>query len=960
VFQVIRYFSAAIGCGVLFLVPTFGHAQAAPWQNDWIVQKAPSLQYSGAYAATAQAPLVYSPDGEIVMRAASQNLNDQIVRFDMTGGVRWRVSIGGSGGTLEPEVGAMLANSDGSAYATAQYGEFLVRIDATGSITWSVPLTTRFLAATPQVLLAEGCDTVTSIDPASGQLLWQRVIGVVGGCAGTGLVIDPTGNSYASLSIPSGSVYEVHLRKFDASGKLLWDAQRMLGSAQRVVGTSGGLVYVADGTDVHALRTSDGSTQWDAAGAAALGIAGFPAELIVSTASGVQRLDAAAGSARWTQPAAAGGGLVASCSGTNKVVLGRSRLDLATGTIDWTAPLPDSDGTGGLTYFSALCAADGITTFAAIALGDTSGAAPRLQRVDANGALLDQVPVQAGAQGVIGNSGVADAHTVVSSTTEYPRGTVNLRLRAVATDDGATRWEKLVGPSTFGTVGGLAYAGLATRDGAAAVTLASEYVMSDSHGQDGVWVALIDAPSGAVRWSTKLYRANDPLKFQAATVAYDPLLDAQGNVIVSYATSIYDSTPPGSRHSQLSVVKLNALDGSVLWQHDEYFPIVVQFQFFPPAIFLSGSDVLVGGPFTAPNDSKSLLKLSGADGSVKWTSDVFLANSENGTIGTVDTVDDGNLVVFGLGAWAKLDAQSGAVLWTNANTSSCTGICVNGGGEVALPGGDILAAGQNASRAQFVLFPAHPNATSSTWRFDEADTHIRQSYAYGLFDDAAGNHWSRLQRNYRYYGQRTAYLVRFDPASGSLLSQQALYTTDRDPLLPWLSPMLLAAPENNHLLASTYNNVAPAPETSGVALIDTAIRANGNLSVTLSTGRSVASPGQRVGFLLTVTYSGDAPATGVRLIADFPWTGHASELVCVAPLAANCVIDGSAGTLVASFDMQPGATINVVGSMRADVEGRRLPVSALVVGPTALSELDISDNSAWLTVEPAIFINGFE
>lgn len=58
--------------------------------------------------------------------------------------------------------------------------------------------------------------------------------------------------------------------------------------------------------------------------------------------------------------------------------------------------------------------------------------------------------------------------------------------------------------------------------------------------------------------------------------------------------------------------------------------------------------------------------------------------------------------------------------------------------------------------------------------------------------------------------------------------------------------------------------------------------------------------------------------------------------------------------------MQPGGRIDLTGSIVAAGGGSTVHLSALVVGPTALNELNPANNSAWTTVETSIFRDGFE
>ena len=578
--------------------------------------------------------------------------------------------------------------------------------------------------------------------------------------------------------------------------------------------------------------------------------------------------------------------------------------------------------------------------------------------------MLATVPIAAGSRSVeTDNTLLADAATLVDIAMDSgTTGQASVHLRTVDRDNGSTLWQADLAPPGFAAPLYWPIEGLAAAGGTLAVTLGTGEA-DQTYPNQGIWVYALEPATGAVRWSKYLYLIGDPNNYQLGTLATDPLVDAQGNVIVSYKTVMdeYHSFPSPSEHVQSSVVKLSAADGSIVWQHDEVFPSFLGpgYQIYnAPPIYLLGTDVLVTGDFATPNDSDTVIKLSGADGSVLWRSTVF-SDAQVVYVGDIRISDDGNPIVYGSG-WAKLNAQTGATLWTNTSTLTCHNQCVNGGGSVMLPNGDMLSGGENYSRPEFVLLPGHANATPTSWVFDLQDTHLRQGWIYTVNRDSSGGIWARLQRNYRYYNQRIIYLVHFDPASGTLLTQQALYSNDNDPLLTWVSPLPLAAPEDDRLLATVYSNAPPAPTTSGTALIDTTIRANGDLSLAFSADRNWAKPGDAVAFHLTVDYSGDAPISGARLIADFPWLGKASRVVCSTHSASNCVLDQRAGTLLASFDMQPGGRIDVTGSIVAVGGGSTAPLSGLVVGPTALNELNPTNNSSWVTVESSIFRDGFE
>jgi outer membrane protein assembly factor BamB len=949
---------AARAIGAAVLVTGAAGAQVAPWQNDWTVQKAPSLQllqYSAYYESALQAlqaPLVMSPDGEVLIRAPNY-YDDQLLRFTSSGALRWSVNIGSVGGPDEPTYSAMIANADGGAFAATQYGSAVVRIDALGDVLWSTAIDVRSLAFSGQQLIVQSCGKVSALDPGSGQLRWQYAVRP-SQCDHGNVVVDSTGNVYAALAFTDAGSNGPRVLKFSAAGDLLWQ-QVVAGSSALVVGTPDATVYVqtfdgySSGT-LSAVRADDGKIRWNVQGVQAIADVGTPGEVLVSGALGVSRLDAADGSARWTQSLPNTINQIIACSHGAKATVGASQLDLETGAIDWTTALASQDAFGNdLHWFATLCPSDGSTTFAALTF---SGAPPTLQRVDAAGAPLASQSVPVTTQGVAGWTSKPAAQSIVAIAMEEGTTGPGLRLRALDAASGSTQWELVRFPEPF-VQGWLTNYGLATRSDAAVVA------MTGSYGSDhyAVWLGDFDIADGSQRWQTLLDDVGSG--GQEMIAASQPLLDPLGNIVLVYEALIIIGTP-GTAHFQTTIVKLSGVDGAVLWRHDDKFAEFTwnpagDFYLASPAISLLGGDVLVGGPFAYPNTAQTLLKLSGTDGMPQWFSNVL-----GDSYASIFPTDDGNVILTNRNAWAKLDAKTGAALWSNVNDFTCVAQCVAGGGVQTLPGGDLVFVGQNASRAQIEVLPGHAGASPQRWLLDQDDTNLRQSFAYGLERDSSGALWTRIQRSYLLYGQRIAYLARLDAGNGTLLSQQAIYANNRDPLLPFVSPSVLSAPENNRMLAETYRNQPPVPEMTGVGLIDTTITANGNLSVQFTTSRAKASPGQHVGFHLTANYSGDAPISGARLIADFPWTGHAQGVICGTTGASNCVLDPRSDTLVATFDIQSGGRIDITGWIRDTDVPEPAQLSAIVVGPIGLNELATADNAVRATVNQSLFFDGFE
>jgi hypothetical protein len=939
-----RCSKAAFALAAVLCLGTAG-AQVAPWQNDWTVLDTPSLRSSAFYASTPQAPVVTSPDGEMLMRTATLYRDDQLTRFTTSGAVRWTVNIGSIGGTDDPAAGPMIANADGSAFAATQYGAAVVRIDATGTIVWSTAVGVESLILSGQQLVVQDCHAVTALDPVTGHLKWQYGLPGASFCGVHNGAADNLGNIYAVLN--SGVL------KLSATGQLLW--QRPITGATVVVGTPDSTVYVQTVSGsfptLVAVNATDGTLRWNNSGGAAIAVVGSPGEPLTGGYSVVSRLSASDGSVRWSQSLPNPLDQTTACSHGAKTTVGASQLNVDTGAIDWTAGLVTQDAFGNaLWYFNTQCNADGSTTFVA---STSSGAPPRLTRVDSAGVPLVIPVIPPAEQGVSDDVVVPAANSVVAIAEDDNALGPALRLRAVERNGGVLRWETHRAPQPFVSIAQPGY-GLAANDDIAVATMrANLSSASQSH-----WVGAFEMNNGALRWESVL-SDTDPNGERAVIAEAPPLLDPAGDVILAYTVEILNDTLH-TQHEQVTVLKLSRIDGSHAWRHDEVFPdypLGLDTWINSPIVTLLGSDVLLTSPFAAPNEGKTLLKLSGADGSALWYSDVF--SDVYGVYGAYPT-DDGNVVVLGSNRWGKLDAQTGVALWGNVNNSTCVSLCGSGGGVQVLSDGDLLFVGQNASRAEITVLPGYAGAAPQRWLLDQDDTNLRQSYFWGLQRDAAGGIWTRIQRNYLLYDQRIGYLAKLDPATGSVLSQQAMYGRDGDALLPWISPLLLAAPENNRLLAETFHNQPPAPYTTGVALLDTTITANGNLSVQFTTSRAKASPGQQVGFHLMVNYSGDAPVSGARLIADFPWTGHAQGVICGTTGASNCVLDPRSDTIVATFDIQPGGRVDITGWIHDTDVADPAQLSAIVVGPIGLNELVTADNAARATVDQSLFFDGFE
>jgi len=968
---------AALICALLGL-PGLAAAQTQPWSSDWTRVEASALLFSyiGWGLAAPQGPIVGTPDGELILRTPSPGkFDDQIVRLDAQGAVRWCVNLGGLGSIEDDaELVPMLASTDGGAYVAVQGGLAVARIDGSGHVLWSSAAYPFALALDGSALIVQGPTHVEAFDTATGRLLWQRIVPAlpgVGGSAG-GLAVDETGAIYAAFSLSgygSGAPDQSLVVAYDAAGRLVWQYTVPSADASKLVGAANGLVYVTGDpqsssfSGTLALHAESGLPAWSVAAARPLGLAGAPREVIAQSATGVQRLAAQNGAPRWnatgnqsSSPFVAYDGGVSG----NKAIVGITQFDVDSGALDWTASLPNSDADGNtLTLIAAVHLANGDVLFGLTPQPDIGGP-PLLQSVDGStGAPNGASAPPATAQAVWGYTTVsADGHTVVDVATQLTGSGFEFGLRALDASDGNVRWEKRVVPQPIERLDENGVGQVIAGD-AAVVTFNANQTYP-AGGVGGIWLGAFDLATGNQRWTALLERI-DETAYQSRTGSSGPLSDADGNVIVAYGAyyGLQQPSPPYYCTFEFasSVVKLSAADGSVLWRHDETFPCSGLGYAFPPALSVIGNDVYVAGPFAAPHDQDSWLKLSGTDGSVLWASNVFYHPVSNGSYGEVYAAGDGKVIALGGGGWAELDAQTGATVWSNVDNFTCVDNCSTSGGEALAPNGDVYLAGENNSRPAILLLPAQQGADVQQFQFDVADSHAQNAYADTLNRAADGTLWTRIVRGYP-YSQRAVYLAQFDPITHTLLRQQPLYLSGREVLLDYDEMIPQTAPVGERALMETHRHSAPQPDTLGAALVDTTVTANGNLSLQFSADH-VATPGRSVAFILHVAYRGDAAISGVRLLADFPWLGHA-QYACDTHSASNCVLDGRTGSVVATFDIEPGGSVDVSGLFLASAASDPATLSAVVAGPIGLNELDPTDNAALALVNQSIFNDGFE
>ncbi|MGA8276856.1 MAG: PQQ-binding-like beta-propeller repeat protein [Rhodanobacteraceae bacterium] len=929
-------------CGALCLIATATcgvQAQSIVWRNDWTISAPPTLSGS-------EAVVRFGANGDLLM-ATTAGTDNQIQRLDHAGLELWTVNLADQG----DDVTALLPAADGGAYIGTEYFDEVVRIDSNGAIGWSSRVSARALAPYgSNYVAAMGCNRITLLsDSGLGAPDWQfRVSGQTYPCPLQGVAAGDDGSVYVTYLLdannPAGGL---RLIRLSGVGRLIWQTT-ITGDEATPLGVDGSTVYVSTASGLSTFATADGSPIWQAAAERAFLVPGDPALPVVITANSVEGLDPATGATVWTQPIDATD--VAAVVGDAflvDTVQGLIKLDAASGDIAWTTTLPTVDAEGHpIPQYLAL---GGLAAgqFLAIANPHASGQpiAPFVQSVDfASGQLGDDIAVPGTPQGLSSTRVAADGRVFAIGLANGARNP-EVRLRSLDAADGSLLWsvaEPFVSPQWV-----TAYPGniniVASAD-AVATSVAPSLLNGSGINVSTASVSEHDASTGTLRWQNEL-RPTDEAWFD--TDVSDPVIDAASNAFAAVGTGIL-CEPINDCRAQ-SLYKLAAADGSILWRHDlfrDHYPVPLQ----TPDFALIGNDVLLAG-------ADSLLRLSGADGMVEWTSDASAPQN----ISLIRIVDDGNIVVVGSDQWAKLDATNGTTLWSGdlPSLNCTTGSCYPNYQTLALPGGDLIEVGAVDDAPIVILLHGDGSGDSEVWRPDSSPL-LSSTLIDAASDPDGGIRVSHNER-LRTSGLGVRFLSRFDPATGELIDEQALGPFYDDPLAELLSPFWLAPPASDRLLATTYVEQAPQPTTEGAALLDTSSDTHGNLTVTTSLDPGPISPGDIAHFEVIVHYEGDISLSGVHLIVRTPWVVTSPNLFCFGFGATNCTGDLYSGDIRATFDIDPGGDLHLQGDVPVlDTDDPAPTIDAIAYGPTGLVEQNTLDNFASTPVAQSLFHDGFD
>lgn len=926
------------------------------WQQDWIHAAPPTVGPGYSWPDPVFPTTIrFATNGDLLFASITQFGEDHdVVRMSADGVPRWKAKMLVYDLAQSP---VLWPSGDGGDFLAHKDGGRVIKLDANGLLQWSRSVPAEAFADLPgNRMVAVSCTQLSAMEVASGNVVWQvRLPGKVNRCSITGTASDAAGNLLLSMELDSAyAIAGSRLFKFSPQGELLWEFQQETGYP-RLIGLDAARTFLDTDSGVSAVDLKSGQLLWqnvNLEGSAVL-VAGNSTVPIVIADDAIHGIDANDGHVLWSQPlsyvdvfAAVGNALLVNTAS------GLVKLDAASGSIQWTSPLPGTDASGHpvLEWLALGGLAQGQFTAVARVAGTVSQPAPLLLRVDfSTGALGNQPAMPVVDQASSGDVILADGE-MISMTVEQDPIAMRYRLSKVVADTGAPIWSHIEWPTMTGLVGSRFAASFKLTANSQRI---AALIREGSDVEGNILVGSWDRTNGVPLWRTQI---NPESEVWSHTIVSDPVLDAHSNAWISLATQVECSFPDICYRNML--YKLDGNDGSILWQRGELEVTYLEPPYLSVPIFeLIEDDVLLERYY-------DLFRLNGTDGSVVWTADTH----EFGGAYHFRMDSDSDIVVIGSSRWGKLEESDGSLLWSAtapARTCSPSHSCRNVS-TLDLPNGDLLQTGSTfspGSTGEPMVALLHPQDASFEIWFPDVVTSLRPTIQY-VAVDSENRIWMQIREQLIGSSQRLRYLTRFDPATGSWVGRQHIYHYSAG---NWLSPYQgvtewFSAPQNGRLPVQFYQRLMPHAAHYGVGVIDTQVTTEGNLAVTASVDPGPVVPGEEVSFEVSIEYSGTLALHDVALDIALPWSSGVQTLQCsiVVP-NPNCGMVIDDGDLHGVFSLRPGDVVVVTGTVKAlDSNDESQQLDAVVHGPTSLLEQDSSDNTASLTVVHSLFLGDFE
>lgn len=958
---------------IALAIAASGVQAATLWQNDWLVASPPTLQSapSGERAGKPSTAIAFGADHERVIAAPSPHAPEyHIVRMRADGSARWSAGIHDYND--DAQVFAIRALDDGGALVALgypgveTYSDAIVRYAANGGLVWSRILPTGWLArVSPTRTASAGCSRLTVFDDADGNVAWQRELGSGTSCSTGGLAADAQGNLYASIERQANfSVTGYRIVAFDPEGARKWQVESDDAHGGDVVGVDSARLHVRGGSELRALRLTDGSLAWStpiAAQARIVFSGDGTHEAIVIGGGTVQRLASDTGVPRWSIPLAGGvttadviedALLVAMSDGS------RIRVDTANGGVVWNVAAIGAP----VRWFAFGDLQGDSVQGLAQAEPEGPGAMPAvIHAIDfASGQIAGSTALPAIPQGFNVADTLAMDGDVLSSGVSQHAGYPHFRLRRVDAASGATAWELDEPIDDFDPAYSFALpvAQVVTKGDRIVASMAISDGF-DCHVAGWARVASYRLADGERDWVATL-RDFDQLCSRVSA----PVPDAAGNVFVSVSAIVpcQDGTVMGCQRRTL--YKLAAADGSVEWRVDEELDAGIEgLVADPKPLHVFGADVVVPGGFVG--STASLRRYSGEDGSILWSSSEFTTSMRY--TGRIDVLDEQHLVLHasdqsaGTIGWAGLDADNGATLWSSqAPQTPCVPLASCSLGYASdprvLPDGNLLDAYQHDFAPWLSRW--HYDGSGQIDHWMAAPGSPMTSFAIAWLSPEA-SHATLLHRHRALRGSMQL-LAGLDASTGLLQAQQAIYGYQIGLLEShaWKRPLSL--PAANRLLTTTHSFLPSHPVAQGVALLDTTVAATGNLSIEAAADSDRVSPGEVVGFEVNLRYQGDGTIQGTHLQLRLPWNGGVRNVVCTPIATTNCSLDLRNGQVNATVDSASGGGVDIRGEIDVLAASEILTVTAMATGPLDLAEPNTLDNFDEVPIRQSLFRTGFE
>lgn len=937
------------------------------WANPWTYQS--TLQFDVPdHGAT------FKADGGAIVSSLSSHL--QLLQIGPNGEKHWDASLYAyaSGGFdysfSRPGPHLPLENNGAVISVPSDYHsyQFLTHLDGSGNILWSREAAASWLVryGNNQIAYA-GCNSLTLADLASGNVLWQRSFQLSANCAPMSGALDASGNIVAEFPLHAGNSDGYRLAKFQANGTELWSVIDATAGDSSIVGIGGTTLYLQTPTELIALDANNGSEIWSAAiseDARFVLSADAPIEpimLVADTSGSIARFIAANGDIRWSVPTGDCPFCLPAFTAPGSFVYSSrqdvTRIDSSTGAQVWSTHLPQTDTQGSPLYWYEF---GGLANnrFLGVCGAKTVGIHARFLPVDfASGTLLPELLSPSMDYGAMGMS-AADGDDVFDVAQGATESVDPIRLRRADASTGVMAWENVetVLPAPLADLGYRqdskgAMLAVGTDEVATSTTWSRPGSVTFGSFELGQ-VSAHERTTGAQRWSVVLGDA-----VQGMTDISSPAFDSVGNVFVTM-TAYRPCGFVGEYCGFQALYKLAGDTGNILWHlesgdYSPYTPPFPQIHTLPLEVF--NDDIVIKDRF--PGASHALARLSGVDGSRVWSTDVFSGGSSDLYFYRQDA---GHIIASAQGQSARVDLPTGATLWTASFMEpACQQSCYQYA-QLVLANGDRLLVGEGDSKPRILREHNDGSGTLESWTLEPNDPQLR-SLVHSAGATPSGSVKLVMSRIDRKTPGAISILAGFDPVTGNLNSQQVITLRPMDTTSESLGKDLLAFPAENRMLFRARDLGEAHAYSNGSGLLDTTITAHGDFTLAITADTDPVQIGQSVGFQIVATYNGDQAISGAKLnVGTHVRQGGLSNLGCSTQSASNCVLDDRSGNVHASFDIQPGGSIEINGQMRI-VENRADDYfGGVVAGPTSLSEPDTLNNFSRVKIVRSLFTDGFD